>query len=62
MNKSQQELVTWIAQRQLTISQGFRGTPHSKCPDCNEFIGRADGVHVLYMGYVLITCKGAKVQ
>jgi len=28
-----------------------------KCPTCDKLIGRADGKHVVYMGFVVITCN-----
>jgi hypothetical protein len=51
-----------IARVQQALSQMRKGIKRTrKCPDCEEYVGTADGEHVLYMGFVIIGCKGTWV-
>jgi hypothetical protein len=52
-------IVAYVIEAQRVLASGAKGVRRmTKCPDCNEYIGSADGAHLLYMGYIIIGCKG----
>lgn len=52
-------LLVYMMKAQQALSESRKDIRRSmKCPSCDKLVGRADGRHVLYMGYVVISCNG----
>jgi hypothetical protein len=57
--KTEVATLVYIMKATQALSEVRSGIKRTmKCPTCDKLIGRADGKHVVYMGFVVITCNG----